>query len=972
MKKLLTVCLAAVALYFSITYSNDKAGSSSAHIPGGFLPAQKIGEVVLSISDYGVIELYNLGDFDSSFTNSIQSGQIPEHFPNNPLFSGALWIGALAEDTLVHGKFDTLVTTGGGWFDIREFQPPNLPAESNPQSQHIADNEVFAVYYDTVTNFDIISPDIYSRPYQPLGLKITQHSMTWNSAGYDEYVIVDFYIKNVYKRDLREVWLGFCMAGVQRQSKDNSRLESNGIFSGFMDYQNHGVGWLRANAGAADGAPLDSHKSSIVIGLMPVGSSCGELGTNFNWWLSDLNSGYDWGPQWQSNFDVWGAFPGGGKGMPVGVIAKYQVMANGEIDYDQANSAYDWTKEGWIENDISNRDDFKGDINANMLISLGPFNLKAGEVETVTVAMMTCNLDNQTPDYPRLNLSGLPVDSNSIDNNVNISDYSEILISADTILNYYNQGFDKIPPGSPRNFIFESWDGNQINLAWNRRDHALFGDYRIYRGTKTGVYNSIPITPPNFTDTFFIDNTVLDNTVYYYIIKSANIYAAEGGASPEIAINSGQPQTPEGLTAWASNGRVQLEWQPNRDDDLRGYIIYRNISETIDSEIIDTTKATAYFNTGLNNGLRYWYKIKALDMFGNLSYYSDSVTAIPMAFDSGIMLVNANSDESINPDYDSMAVFYESVLQDHRHVVVDKCPLDLPQLSPYSTIIWCKEILPGRSRFDHQVYLDLFSDYLGAGGKLIIAGTRIINNELFEGLLMFNETDFYYEYLNLEGIDYPSIADVEFTGGRANLPGLPDFGIDPFRAGRIIFPFENRTNRLFGIGTLMPQDSSEVIYNYLAANPDTSRFNERPIGIIHETDIFKTAVLEFPLYYVEAFAARDILYKILKIFGETAAIEAQLAIIPDEVELMQNYPNPFNFRTEIRYYLPKNCQVSIEIFDILGRNIIKVLDEIQTAGQHSLIWDGRSSNGQLATSGIYFYRLATPDEATTKRMVFLK
>ncbi len=974
MKKLLTVCLATVAFYFSITYSINNQASVSDFVPGDFSATHKIGDVILSMTDSGVIELYNRTNFDPSTGFSMLSNRAFDYSQDNPLLSGALWIGGLAEDTSNHGEFDTLVTTaGGGRYDIHEFQPANSSAESVWRVQNIADHEIYAIYYDTLTDPEIVDSDtVDNRPHMPLGLKITQHSRTWDSPGYDKYAVIDFYIENIYNRNLRDVWLGMSLDESQKQLKNNSRHETHNNRMGFVDFKGHGIGWMSGNDMTTDNNRFYPDKFNTIMGLMLVGSSQSDLKTNFNWWLTDRVSGYSWGPQWQSNFDIWGAFPGGGKGAPEGDIAGYRLMSNGEIDYDQTFMAYDWTAKGWIANDIKKRDYDSENFISDMLISFGPFDLNAGDIETVTVALLNGFISDQGQNYLSDNTGEYSTDSISANEYREYVDFSGISGMADTILSYYDQGFENIPPGAPRNFGFESWDDSRINLSWNRCYHSLLGDYRIYRGTESGLYDRVPITPVNFTDTFFVDNAVLDNTVYYYVIKSANIYGIEGGVSPEIIINSGQPQTPEGLAIKGGNARAELDWRANSDDDLKGYIIYRYYTDTEEPKIIDTVSATAYIDAGLNNGLRYRYKIKALDIYGNLSYCSDSVSVIPMAFDSGIMLVNANIDGPANPDYDSMAVFYESMLENYQHIIVYECPPDLPQLSPYSTIIWCKEIIPGRIRFDRPEYLDLFSDYLDAGGKLIIAGTRIINNDLLEGSVKFDKGDFYDKYFNLQGIDYPSIGSTEFTGGLANRPGMPDFKIAAFKAERIVAPFENLTNRLFGIGALIPKDSSEVIYRYQAINPDTSKYNGLPVAVIHRTDIYKTAILEFPLYYIETIESRDILFQILDIFGETVDVEEQFIEIPDAIKLLQNFPNPFNFRTEIRYFLPENSQVTLEVYDILGRNIIKLVDEYQLAGQYSVIWDGRGSNGHLSTSGVYFYRLTTKAEATTKRMIFLK
>jgi hypothetical protein len=89
--------------------------------------------------------------------------------------------------------------------------------------------------------------------------------------------------------------------------------------------------------------------------------------------------------------------------------------------------------------------------------------------------------------------------------------------------------------------------------------------------------------------------------------------------------------------------------------------------------------------------------------------------------------------------------------------------------------------------------------------------------------------------------------------------------------------------------------------------------------------------------------------------------------LPVEFSLSQNYPNPFNAQTIIQYSLPKQSDVSIDIFDILGRKIETVAEGIKSVGEHQAVWD---ANGQ--SSGIYFYRIKARDKVETKKMVLMK
>lgn len=88
---------------------------------------------------------------------------------------------------------------------------------------------------------------------------------------------------------------------------------------------------------------------------------------------------------------------------------------------------------------------------------------------------------------------------------------------------------------------------------------------------------------------------------------------------------------------------------------------------------------------------------------------------------------------------------------------------------------------------------------------------------------------------------------------------------------------------------------------------------------------------------------------------------------PEGFMLLQNYPNPFNPVTEIRYNLPRNCDVLLDIWNIRGQKVATIVDEQQTAGYKVADWDAGSFS-----SGIYFYRLRTDYFVKTKRMFLMK
>lgn len=93
---------------------------------------------------------------------------------------------------------------------------------------------------------------------------------------------------------------------------------------------------------------------------------------------------------------------------------------------------------------------------------------------------------------------------------------------------------------------------------------------------------------------------------------------------------------------------------------------------------------------------------------------------------------------------------------------------------------------------------------------------------------------------------------------------------------------------------------------------------------------------------------------------------------PTVFSLAQNYPNPFNPKTMIRFGLPKDSWVKLEVYNILGQKVKTLVDERLTAGLKEVEWDGKDTRGSEVASGIYFYRIKADDFSDVKKMVMLK
>ncbi len=110
--------------------------------------------------------------------------------------------------------------------------------------------------------------------------------------------------------------------------------------------------------------------------------------------------------------------------------------------------------------------------------------------------------------------------------------------------------------------------------------------------------------------------------------------------------------------------------------------------------------------------------------------------------------------------------------------------------------------------------------------------------------------------------------------------------------------------------------------------------------------------------------------------GDTSlvtGIKRNNSTTPKDFELGQNYPNPFNPETTIEYTLNKRERITIKIYDTLGREVKTLINnEEQSAGNHTIKWNGTNEKGERLSSGIYYYQLLTGSQNKVKKAVLLK
>jgi hypothetical protein len=124
-----------------------------------------------------------------------------------------------------------------------------------------------------------------------------------------------------------------------------------------------------------------------------------------------------------------------------------------------------------------------------------------------------------------------------------------------------------------------------------------------------------------------------------------------------------------------------------------------------------------------------------------------------------------------------------------------------------------------------------------------------------------------------------------------------------------------------------------------------------------------------PVLEKSIYGAKEI--EIQYVLVSPAAIDGSSAL-PNEYKLYQNYPNPFNPSTKIKFTLPETARVTVRVYDMLGREVRKLVNTEQSAGTHEVMWNGDNDMGQKVASGIYLYSVSTNKFVQTKKMVLLK
>jgi len=437
-------------------YGGGNQAAKPAALPNTQLRVHDVGKVWLSVTNFGFFGSQE-GEFEdaSGKYDPAPGCQFPGGSSLDYLFQGALWIGAEIQydSTDAFGNtiqvFDTLVSIGndGWWGNVFEFYPADAPGGEimvrsiRPPNVYpygdtidaISEQDYVAIYFDTSTSSFVVPDPNDQRPHIPLGIEIEQRSYAWSYEYAEDFVLLDFDISNIGQNNVNKVWIGMYIDAdvlhVSEGGQSGAQDDICGFDSVYVSLTDDttyiNTAWIADNDGNPTLGAFD-HRSPRGLSGVRVVRAPGDVEFGFNWWISNVNSTYDWGPQLQVNYQ--GPFPGGGDGTPGGDKAKYRVMSNHEFDYDQIwCNLTRWENEGWRARSPQAAELADG-YDTRYLFSFGEFETILPGEELKLTAGYICGEDlHVDPMNFSTYLDGHEGDENSISiyyNNLNFTDFA--------------------------------------------------------------------------------------------------------------------------------------------------------------------------------------------------------------------------------------------------------------------------------------------------------------------------------------------------------------------------------------------------------------------------------------------------------------------------------------------------------------------------------------------------------------------
>ncbi|MEP0005154.1 MAG: T9SS type A sorting domain-containing protein [Balneola sp.] len=379
----------------------------------------------------------------------------------------------------------------------------------------------------------------------------------------------------------------------------------------------------------------------------------------------------------------------------------------------------------------------------------------------------------------------------------------------------------------------------------------------------------------------------------------------------------------------------------------------------------ETFTTNSFEISGLEPNTVTYLKIQAISETEE-SDYSEVLAVVPNQLQNNILVINGFDRNTSGNTFDFIKEHGQALHNNEysfdaasNDAIID----DQLSLEDYDIVLW----ILGTESTAEETFNDTeqtkVKSFLQNGGSLFVSGAEIAWDLDNRGSTI--DKAFFHNYLKATyQLDAPNNQTATFYTTEPTAGSIFD--------GISSITFDNGTNGSYNVqypDVLTPTNGSDASLIY-------SSVSSQQVAAIQFKGMFedgnipgKVVYLGFPFETIYPDSVRkEVMDRIMSFMGsEATSISDESIVTVDEFSLKQNYPNPFNPTTNINYTLANSSHVTLSIYNSTGQKVTTLINSLKSKGSHSVTW-----NATQFASGMYFYRLNTPDGSTTRKMILIK